>query len=71
MKINSGSCEYTAARFKDDEKKFSLTLSNSVSKEYVHSLKGQLTIDGTVSRIVFSFKYECFLCRGTYFIGIG
>jgi hypothetical protein len=53
LQINSGSCAYTAARFREDAKQFALTLSDSVPTEYVHSLQGQLTIDGILSRILF------------------
>ena len=60
LKINSGSCEYTAARFRDNTKRFTLTLSNHVSKEYVHSLKGQVTIDGRLLRIFFRLNEEVF-----------
>jgi len=60
LKINSGSCEYTAAQFRHDAEKFALTLSDSVSTEHAHSLKGQLIIDGILSRIFFKFKIEMF-----------
>ena len=49
LKIHSGVCEYTAARFKKDPKRFDLTLSNNASAEHGHSLKGRLSIDGTDS----------------------
>jgi hypothetical protein len=71
LTINSGSCEYTAARFRENGKKFTLTLSNHVSKEHVHSLKGQVTIDGkNIFFYSFNSKYLCsFRCK--YFIRIG
>lgn len=46
LKLKSGSCAYTAARYRDNAKKFSLTLSTSVSNESVYSLQGKLSIDG-------------------------
>jgi hypothetical protein len=60
LKINSGSCEYTAAQFRHDAEKFALTLSDSVSNEHAHSLKGHLIIDGILSRIFFKFKIGIF-----------
>ncbi|CAF3994218.1 unnamed protein product, partial [Rotaria sordida] len=47
LRINSGSCEYTAARFKHDAKKFTLILSNNASTKHAHSLQSRLIINGT------------------------
>ena len=46
LKVDGDSCEYTAARLKDNAKKFDLVLSNNVSTENGYSLHGHLTIDG-------------------------
>src|SRR5690348_10554062 len=46
LKVNSGSCEYTAARLRHQTEKFTLTLSDHISNEGVHSLKAQLIING-------------------------
>ncbi|CAF3348387.1 unnamed protein product [Rotaria socialis] len=48
LKVNSGSCEYIAARFKHHAKKFSLVLNNHASTEHHHSLQTHLTISGTI-----------------------
>ncbi len=53
LKINSGSCAYIAAQFRQDAKRFTLTLRDSVSTGHVHLLEGQLTVDGILSRILF------------------
>jgi hypothetical protein len=50
LKVNSGSCDFTAARLKDNGNKFDLTLTNKQD----HLLEGRLTIDG--------MSYRMFVC---------
>lgn len=65
LKINSGSCEYTAARFKRDPRRFNLTLSNTAS------LEGRLTIDGTKKIFLYHLQRKHYiLCRSSYRIRI-
>jgi hypothetical protein len=74
LKVDGGSCAHTAARYRSDANKFTLTLSKSVSKEYVNTLHGQLTVDGILFRIlflIFNKNILFLLYRRTYFIGIG
>lgn len=53
IKVNGGSCAFTAAKYRDNAKKFSLTLSNIGSTESIHTLQGKLTIDGIEFWMVF------------------
>lgn len=46
LKLDSGSCEYTAAQLKGAAKKFQLILSNDAAKEHSHTLHGRLIIEG-------------------------
>jgi hypothetical protein len=61
LKIDTGSCEYTAARFKHDAKKFTLTLSNSESTKHGQALQGHLTIDGILFEIFLNFDSDYFV----------